>query len=34
VERAVGKEIENLKFSIEDEKLFVVKENKKKAKGR
>jgi hypothetical protein len=33
VERAVGEEIKNLKFSIEDDELFVVRE-KKKAKGR
>jgi hypothetical protein len=34
MERAIGKEIENLKFSIEDDKLFVVREKYKKAKGR
>jgi hypothetical protein len=30
VERAVGEEIKNLKFSIEDDKLFVVSEKLKK----
>jgi hypothetical protein len=33
MERAVREEIENLKFSIEHDKLFVIKRNGKREKG-